>query len=120
MQDASFHIPDSVFERDAFQLAAALDAYEAASGRLAENCCDAELLEQLGRQLDTIRDRGLCVPGLLVPSLKLVIADADLVTALWRHTSSELPAEVLEDVRAGHAAAVNALRAAALKLLTRP
>ena len=120
MQNASFHIPHSIFERDAFHVAAALDAYEAASGRLAEHCCDAELLEQVGRQLDLIRERGLSVPGLLMPSLKLVIADADLVTALWRHTSSGLPAEVMDDVKAGHAAAIKALRAAILNLLTCP
>lgn len=109
-------LPLSVFVRDAFQTAVALEAYEAASARLCERCGDPPLYEEVGRLIDSIRQTALPVPGLTVPALKLVIADAELIATVWRHASVGVAPETLQDVRERHAAAVDALRKAVLRL----
>lgn len=101
----------------AFNLMAALDAYELASARLVEAWPDPHLYADVTQQIEEIREHGVSNPVLTVLSLQLVIAHSELVSALWQNASEPVAALALQEVRQRHAIALEALRVAAARVL---
>ena len=100
----------------AFELIAALDTYHAAAVRLVESWLDMDAYAQFAREIEPIREHGAAVPGLTVLALQLVIAHAELVSALWQHSSVGVSPQRMKEVRLRHALAVQSLRAEATRL----
>ena len=109
--------PDSALRCSAFDLITALDAYDAASTQLVARWLDMELYEDFSKQLDAIRERGVSAPALTVLSLQLVIAHSELVCLMWQHSSVGVSATKMQEVQARHSHSIDALRAAAARLL---
>lgn len=94
----------------------ALDAYQVAAVRLVESWLDMEAYADFARQIEPIREHGVAVPGLTVLALQLVIAHAELVSAMWQHSSVGVSPGRMKEVRLRHAIAVQSLRVEANRL----
>jgi hypothetical protein len=116
MQDrpapASFASP---FARrdERFDLASALERYEATCTRLVDTWFDMDLYAEFRKQLEAIRQYAMTVPALTVYSLQLAIAHFELVSTLWQDASVGISAARLEEVKMRHTIAAEAMRAAA-------
>lgn len=102
---------------DAFNLVSALAAYDLASMKLVESWLDMELCAEFGQLMVAIREHGIAVPVLTVPSLQLVIAHSELVCTMRQNSSVGVSPIKVEEVKARHTASIRALAAAAVKLL---
>lgn len=109
---------DSVTRVEAFNLAAALDAYELTCSRLVSNWLDMSEYADAGAAIAAIRKYGNSQPTLTILALQLAIAHAELESVLWERGSVGGTEAKLLAVRERHALAVQALRAAATALLT--
>ena len=68
----------------AFQLAAALDAYEVTISRLVARPADGELYEEARALMDRMRMYAAGLPPVAVPWVEVMIAHFELTHALWR------------------------------------
>jgi hypothetical protein len=109
---------DSLTRCEAFNLAAALDAYELTCSRLVSQWMHMELYAQAGAAIAAIREHGVSVPSLTVLTLQLAIAHCELESTLWQKKSVGVSAEQLDEALARHADAAQCLRIAARKILT--
>jgi len=66
-----------------FQLAAALDAYEARMTLLLENGFDSAAYGQAEQAVGEVRSQGAGLPELAVAALELCLAHAEVVALLW-------------------------------------
>lgn len=110
MQGSSLFIPTSPPRRDAFDLASALDGYEATTRRLVETWFDMHVAQAFSRDMERIRERALATPELSLLALQLGIAHCELANALWHR--SDVSAEAMEQALQRHALALATLRAA--------
>ncbi len=99
---------------------AALDAYEHTSHSLVANWPDSERYAEAVQRLEPVRQLGLTLPSLTIPSLLLAIAHAELVSLLWEASSSDVPPARMQIARQRHAQAVQVLRLASERLVTPP
>ena len=95
--------------QSSFDLAAALDAYEASCRRLLAHPLEAKLYAEFRASIAGIREHGVSTPALTVLALQLAIAHAELESALWQSRAGH-PAVDFDAVRARHATALHALR----------
>jgi hypothetical protein len=68
----------------AFQLAAALDAYEQDVSALVATSFDPERYRRVSRHMDAMRMYAAALPSLSVPWVELMIRHFELTHALWR------------------------------------
>ena len=108
---------DSATRCDAFNLAAALDAYEVVCSQLVRRWQDMDLYAAAGTAIAAIREHGVSVPSLTVLTLQLAIAHCELESTLWQKLGGEVAPERLQAILDRHARAVQELRWAARKLL---
>ena len=109
--------PHSDLRSGVFDLAIALDAYEMTCSGLVDEWLDMALYAEAGRSIAAIRQLGVPVPSLSVLTLQLAIAHAELESMLWQRSSVGIAEARVREVRERHAAAVQALRTAAARLL---
>ena len=124
MQDSSSAFTPSSIRatagrRDAFGLAAALDAYAAASTRLVEGWFDPQAYAECTERLEAIRAHGLADPALSALTLQLFIAHCEVLSILWRHAVTGDCAEGIATAQERHALALGALCAALATLQAR-
>ena len=116
MSASESHALDAI----AFQLVAALDAYERDVGRMLSAWPDPELYRTVSEQVDQIRMYSSALPETRVQWVEVLIAHAELVHGLWR-AQGDGPGEEararMAAVRERHAAAVAALRQRCLRAL---
>lgn len=99
---------------EAFDLNAALDAYEAACYQLVIQWKHVGLYAQAGAAIESIREYGVSVTPLTVLTLQLVIAHWELESALWRRwTIEQVSDQAFQEILGRHAIAVQDLRLAA-------
>jgi hypothetical protein len=102
----------------AFQLAAALDAYDVTFESLMRNWPDIDLYHSASASMDELRMYSAALPQLSVQYVSLLIAHAELVHALWKNAKGKAVAdEVLATARDDHRSAISALRRKCLHLL---
>jgi hypothetical protein len=110
MSASQAHALDAI----AFQLVAALDAYDRDTERMIKAWPEPELYRKVSVQVDEIRMYSSALPQLRVQWVEVLIAHAELVHCLWRAQSGGLPGDdaraKIAGVREHHAAAVAALR----------
>jgi hypothetical protein len=108
MSASQAHALDAI----AFQLVAALEAYDRDAGRLVASWPDPELYRSVSDQVDRIRMYSSALPQTRVQWVEVLISHAELVHGLWR-AQPGLGDDVLAQVasvRARHSAAIAALR----------
>jgi hypothetical protein len=107
------------FDAIAFQLAAALDAYDITFESLMRDWPDIDLYHSASASMDELRMYSAALPQLSVQYITLLIAHAELVHCLWKHASGAepVPAVQLETARSDHRAAITGLRRKCLRLL---
>ena len=113
----SFSSFDSATRCDAFNLVAALDAYEVICSQLVTGWKDMDLYAHAGTAIAAIREHGVSVPSLTVLTLQLAIAHCEFESILWKKLNVEVTAENLKEVLDRHAHAVQELRFAGRKIL---
>lgn len=106
----------AVQTRDAFDLPAALAAYEGMGARLVESWLDIELYARFSAQIADIRAHAVPLPALTVLALQLAIAHSELVSTMWQNASVGVDAGRIREVVERHAVALDALRTAATTL----
>lgn len=113
MQDRSVCDSPPVRHNTRFDLASALDRYEATCTRLVDTWFDMDRYADFRKQLEEIRQHAFRVPALTVFSLQLGIAHFELLSTLWQDASVGVSTARLEEVKMRHTIAVQAMRAAA-------
>ena len=89
----------------AFQLAAALDAYELDIGLLVRAPTDPEVYHRVSRAMDQMRMYAAALPSLAVPWVEVMIRHFELTHALWRpaapghHDVQQLHVRLREAIR---------------------
>jgi hypothetical protein len=80
MSASQFHALSAV----AFQLAAALDAYEEELAVLVRTPADGEAYQRVGRRMDEMRMYAAALPQVAVAWVEVLIRHFELTHALWR------------------------------------
>jgi hypothetical protein len=101
----------------AFQLLAALDAYDVDISRLARIARDPALFGEVASHMSRIQRCGASLPGVSVPAVALLISHAEFVYALWHRArfgeaDSRDPAALMRE----HREHIEDLRKACLRL----
>jgi hypothetical protein len=109
--------PVHALDAIAFQLAAALDAYDVAFDALL-NHGDLAHYEEAGRWMDQLKMYSGALPQLSVQYVNLLIAHAELVHCLWKNAKGTGDgSETLAKARATQRQAITGLRRKCLQLL---
>jgi hypothetical protein len=103
----------------AFQLAGALETYDASVQRMVDCWLDMDQYRNVGEQVEAIRMYSAALPELSVAWVELLIAHAELVHCLWRdqHAVASADDRTLPQVRAHHTTCVATLRGRALRVI---
>lgn len=91
----------------AFQLAAALDAYEQDLALLVRTPSDLDVYERVGSHMDQMRMYAAALPPLAVPWVEVMIRHFEFTHGLWRWQQDAAAA----DLRQLHAQLLEAIRA---------
>lgn len=93
----------------AFQLAAALDAYERDVAGLVRGPLDLDLYQRVSRQMDQMRLHAGALPPLSAAWVEVMIRHFELMHGLWRLQGGESPGSDLAPLHARLRAAVQRL-----------
>ena len=105
------------FSAIAFQLAAALDAYEQDLDRLVACRDDLELYQQVSQQMDQMRMYAAALPKLSVPWVEVLVGHFELTHCMWRLQGGEACLDQLRALHGRHRQSVEDLRARTRRLL---
>jgi hypothetical protein len=105
----------------AFQLVAALEQYDEATGTMIAAWPDLEHYRSVSEQIEKIRMYSSALPDARVQWVELLIAHSELVHFLWRaqYGDSKAAREQIESVRDHHGDAIAALRNRCLRVIAR-
>jgi hypothetical protein len=105
----------------AFQLAAALERYQASFDELVDSWFDRNRCRAVVRQLDEIRKLGCSLPQLAVDMMEVAIRHTELLQSLWTKATVIAPGAAIAGeiaaLRSRHHSAVEAMRHKCLRLL---
>ncbi|RYY98997.1 MAG: hypothetical protein EOO24_17840 [Comamonadaceae bacterium] len=108
----------AAFDALAFQLAAALDRYDAEFAELMRRWPDMELYNGVSKRIDELRMVSASFPELSVQYVSLLIAHAELVHCLWKtQTEPATASGNLAVARDEHQMAIRSMRRKCLRLL---
>ena len=103
----------------AFQLAAALEAYEQDIARLVRRPMDGDAYQGASRKMDQMRLYAASLPQVSVAWVEVLIRHFELTQALWRLRTIEEQAEGLDELFAVHHDAVRRLMGKCSQLMPR-
>lgn len=101
----------------AFQLAAAIECYDAQVERMVRHPIDPELYQSVAQRMDEMRMYAASLPRLSVPWVEVMIRHFELTHGLWRAQCGEIGEAELLALRDQQRDAVRVLRQACLKVL---
>ena len=101
----------------AFQLAAALDAYEVEVEGLLSHSNDLELYRKVSARMDEMRLYASALPHVAVPWVEVLIRHFELTHGLWQVYQAKMGVDELAEVRRLHRGAVGTLQQRLLQSL---